>query len=867
MAPSRQARAGTYDNAWLANRHPALPEDCDWRIFNAAPEDQWIDGFFAGDEPFEIVGMSARHPRLKGHLPAMRVRCFVNKRVGEASELIELTAPRIDTVWLFGSEHRGAVIYRTATRIEDIDGADVADIMIAYERAEEPPRTAEHYREVHRLRTDPKTKALYAFSESQLAPMPSAEELAERQQRRDAAAAAELAKRDARLARQHRRMIEDSGLPASMFPPPPKAEPSPFPVITRDDIERMDFDLADMMKAADQLTASMKAKAEAARGDAAKMVADQQPMVDFAKLGLAADLPPGSEAARLQATMADALSPNGLDDLLADLPPETQEEGRRKLAAALAKRPVTVTGDDIERLKRSVHAKALGLPDPDDPIADARRMLEQAEFAPPPIDLAEEPEELREIAASALARAEAAPKARDPARMQAFLEEMGLADATGPPPGDALEGPRIEPAKRAAIEQRIGAALPGLAGPDGRLDIGALGAAIAQCEVKHASAAPSDPVQAKADALAKLDAANAAVAPGIAQARRLSPEPLAPAEKLPPEVATYLGAVILDELGAGRSLAGRDLAGAALAGQNLSGVDLTGALLEGADLRYARLAGSILEDAALTGAQLDGANLSGARLARANLSKASLRGATLTGVDLSGIQLLEADFGDADLSNATFFQPIALKARFGGARLDGARCRDGMFVECDFSQASLADAKFTNCMFIKTTFTEVRAPRADLKRCSFTEVTAVGCDFEAASLERCAALPGTSFARSVFRRASAPKSSWQGVDLIGCDFRDARLDEANFGEARLNGARLDWASLRRSVLASANLEDADLTGADLFEALLRRAKLSRASLRAANLYSANLDDAVLDLADLTDAGLTKTHLLRATDAD
>lgn len=39
----RLAKAGTYDEAWLENRHPNLPKDFDFNYWNCAPEDQQID--------------------------------------------------------------------------------------------------------------------------------------------------------------------------------------------------------------------------------------------------------------------------------------------------------------------------------------------------------------------------------------------------------------------------------------------------------------------------------------------------------------------------------------------------------------------------------------------------------------------------------------------------------------------------------------------------------------------------------------------------------------------------------------------------------------------------------------------------------
>ncbi|MCP3380079.1 MULTISPECIES: hypothetical protein [unclassified Bradyrhizobium] len=44
----------------------------------------------------------------------------------------------INTLWLFAGARRGIMIYRAAVVVQEIDGSDVADIMIVYERPSDP---------------------------------------------------------------------------------------------------------------------------------------------------------------------------------------------------------------------------------------------------------------------------------------------------------------------------------------------------------------------------------------------------------------------------------------------------------------------------------------------------------------------------------------------------------------------------------------------------------------------------------------------------------------------------------------------------------------------------------------------------------
>lgn len=78
--PQRAATRGTYDADWLATRWPWLPDDVDYRHFLAAGPDQWIDGYFRGDEPLSLVHLHPTLPDFQGFLPGIRPRLAVVRR-------------------------------------------------------------------------------------------------------------------------------------------------------------------------------------------------------------------------------------------------------------------------------------------------------------------------------------------------------------------------------------------------------------------------------------------------------------------------------------------------------------------------------------------------------------------------------------------------------------------------------------------------------------------------------------------------------------------------------------------------------------------------------------------------------------------
>lgn len=170
----RAKYAGTFDKAWQETLAPHPPLDMDPRYYCMAPEDQRIRGFFRGDEPLRVNGMTEDAPGYSGYLPGLRARAFV-KRTSNPAGFFELDM-KLDTVLLLGSHRKGVAVFRGMVPIADVEAKDVAGAMLAYERLRDAPRSIEHYAEVYRLRTEREQAAKYVFAESQLTPERSEEE-------------------------------------------------------------------------------------------------------------------------------------------------------------------------------------------------------------------------------------------------------------------------------------------------------------------------------------------------------------------------------------------------------------------------------------------------------------------------------------------------------------------------------------------------------------------------------------------------------------------------------------------------------------------------------------------------------------------
>jgi uncharacterized protein YjbI with pentapeptide repeats len=166
--PQRMAKSGTYDQAWLETQYPGYPLDFDWSFFQAAHEGQRFPGFLKGGEAFSIENMHREKPALTSRLPLGRGRCIAVREAHGKRETHDLTT-RIDTVWLFPNQARGAVIHRAVMEVAEDDAADVVHLLCAYELPDQPKPLA-HYEEALADRLDPQAALAAMLRDKDLLP-------------------------------------------------------------------------------------------------------------------------------------------------------------------------------------------------------------------------------------------------------------------------------------------------------------------------------------------------------------------------------------------------------------------------------------------------------------------------------------------------------------------------------------------------------------------------------------------------------------------------------------------------------------------------------------------------------------------------
>ncbi|SMP48419.1 Pentapeptide repeat-containing protein [Desulfonatronum zhilinae] len=159
MWPERARKNGTYDETWLKERWPALPDDMNMEFFCVAPEDQFLPGHFAGDEKILITGMHPDMAEIHSRLPTRRVRAFVTRRSTETPEdlaraAFEEVGLKPETLWLFPDVLRGVLLFRGLVRCADDEYSDLARLFTADEDPSQPPKPIEHYRDEQLKKAD-----------------------------------------------------------------------------------------------------------------------------------------------------------------------------------------------------------------------------------------------------------------------------------------------------------------------------------------------------------------------------------------------------------------------------------------------------------------------------------------------------------------------------------------------------------------------------------------------------------------------------------------------------------------------------------------------------------------------------------------
>ncbi|MBI4956202.1 MAG: DUF2169 domain-containing protein [Myxococcales bacterium] len=690
--PERSQKLGTYGTKWLKERYPGFADDLDPTFFNVAAEDQWIEGFFRGDEELRVEGMHPDKAVVEGRLPGVRARAFVNLRQSGAEAGLGLSevALACETVHLFPGKSAGIVIFRGTTPVREHDASDVVHLVCGLEELG-APKDKEHYAAVLAKRLDAKKGALHSLRDRDLMPEKRATAGASRAHALESFSDMdELVKTKGLMKANMRRGAQRRAAAAQATLESHNLDPADFKLPTFDDDDEPlpdHEDLADFVEAQEKRAEAMKADAEKTQADkeaearalCAEHGVDYEAMMAEGKKEGAG--PPKVQAdAKLQEIrdMATLARNAGVDatelDAMADDPDlvEALRDGEKR---------------HLELYRKFAHMF------PEAPRLDAERAAAlRAEVLR--AHAAGESFVDRDLTGADLSNADL----RGARLGNAFLENALLAgaDLTGADfRGTVLARADLTGAKLAGAtleDANLGAA--------DLTDADLTGAVLTGATLMKANLTRATLAQAR------LERANLfeAVLGGADLSRAHLPQT----------------AFIRVDL-AGVKLAGAHLVKATFLECAVSGVDFSGADLTKATFVTCRADGAVFRGATLEGTSfpkdttLEGADFSGARMIGANL-----RGARARGADLSRATADSADFSDADLSEA---------------KLPRARAQGALFIGTDLRRADLSDCDLSRALLQRANIRGANFARANLFRADLAYIDGDrGTSFEGALL-------------------------------------------------------------------------------------------------------------------------------------
>lgn len=128
----RYQYAGTYDDNWLKDRHPLLPEDFDFHFWQCAHPDLIAEPWLNGDEEYELDNLVFGYPSIRGTLPGPKLQVTIDQGCGPEIAPMVLDGVHFDLRPGIG---RVYLTWRTAFRWPQRSGQPRLDCLSALQEA------------------------------------------------------------------------------------------------------------------------------------------------------------------------------------------------------------------------------------------------------------------------------------------------------------------------------------------------------------------------------------------------------------------------------------------------------------------------------------------------------------------------------------------------------------------------------------------------------------------------------------------------------------------------------------------------------------------------------------------------------------
>lgn len=267
--------------------------------------------------------------------------------------------------------------------------------------------------------------------------------------------------------------------------------------------------------------------------------------------------------------------------------------------------------------------------------------------------------------------------------------------------------------------------------------------------------------------------------------------------------------------------------------------------------------GISLEGQDISGLDLSGLDLSGAKFPFASMDDTNFTGANLAGADFSGVNAEKANFTSADLSGCAM------------AMLSLNQCN---LTGCILSESSLDRASLNDCDCRKASFHNVRFHMSALEKCTLDEADFTGSDFMLSSLSGKAG-------KAIFHTTTHFQTGITDMELDGCNFAGAKLDNVRFFscsgtgtvfyEANLNSAMFEQCTLhsadfRRVTMINGTINESEAPKADFTGSILSGSVLEKTDFRGAQFYGVNAKECMFIKSNLEDADLRGSNCMAAS---
>ncbi len=788
MWPQRMRFQGTYDQDYKKKYFPGYPEDYDWHYFLCAPHDQWINGFFKGDESYTISNMHPDVPKISGTLPGLYSRCFIRHTINSSEPVLSELPMNLDTIWLFPEKMLALLIWRKGVEVADDEAEQISHVLLAYEDRDHEPHDLDYYSQTLEKRLNSDDVLLNTLNTEDLIPighkcaMELLQEKAMTDDEEGAFAKNMEAKADSvkkmadekteEAIQQAEKNMAGVNVPGGVTDRPDKSQA----FVSEDgkiDLKRMlkeppEAERAPDVKALNQKLESLMPGITA--GDSEKI---ELKNFSFEKMG----------------RMIDAV--------------EEFSDKKENEAKDLAKEHIAKAKEQIKEQLESVQA------DKSRVVEEERAKLEESLKILEELDLDKTPQTPlpRVVAEEIMGRMPPfAPQIMDALQYLQAAKAMGDEDE---------KTKDLEKQVQEAVETSTRQVEEGLREAEKGFKEGYFMGA-------HLMGDGLSPHKESVETVAERLLAAIDEGEGVSEGDW----------------------ACID-------LSGKDLEGVDLSGAYLEQVNFKGASLKGANLSKSIMVRADLTDADLSGANLEGANVGAVHALQANFTDANLKSAKLSkGVfidaDFTRAELEDVESLNVTLNGAKFAEAHMPGMKFIESGLTGTQFSKGDLSTAVFMDCDIKDADFRAALMSHSVFADARLENVGFDRADLTGTCFVATVPEKAGMKN-VRFTGACLNQSCFKDmkmqgadltgASMENANFGGADLSDADLSRAYANRAQFRKARLAGARLDGIDLMEGSLAKAYLVNASFVGANLYGVDFLRSTITDTDFRGSNLES------------------------------